>query len=326
MCTAVSLTTNRHYFGRNLDLWYHYEEAVTVAPRKFPIAFCNEMKLNSHYAMIGIATVADGYPLYYDATNEHGLSIAALNFPGYAQYLQKKSGMYNIASFELIPWILGQCKTVQEAYGFLQKTVITGDSFSSDYAPTPLHFLLADKQKCITVEPTKSGLQLYDNPVGVLTNSPPFPYHLENMKQYTNLSAEDPKRASPCSFSVHGLGAVGLPGDLSSASRFVRCVFAKENLICEPDVYGEVGQIFHILDSVAQINGCVRSAEGYSRTVYSSCCDTDSGIYYYSTYENRQITAVDMHNEVLDSNRLVAYPLITRQKIFMENEYGPSIS
>ena len=86
MCTAISYKTKDHYFGRNLDLEYSYVESVTVTPRNYPFHFRKERDFPKHYAMIGMAYVQDDYPLYYDATNEKGLSIAALNFPQNAHY------------------------------------------------------------------------------------------------------------------------------------------------------------------------------------------------------------------------------------------------
>ena len=112
MCTAATYRTNDSYFGRNLDLERSYHESVTITPRNFRLDFRREDPMDSHLAMIGMATVANGYPLYYDATNEMGLSMAGLNFPENAVYRPEVDGMDNIATFELIPWILGRCATV----------------------------------------------------------------------------------------------------------------------------------------------------------------------------------------------------------------------
>ena len=115
MCTALAMSGKDRYFGRNLDLEYSYIETITITPRNFPFAFRKKETIAHHYAMIGTAYVRDGYPLYYDATNEKGLSMAGLNFPGNAVYKPYVIGRENVAPFELIPWILGQCATVKEA-------------------------------------------------------------------------------------------------------------------------------------------------------------------------------------------------------------------
>ena len=115
MCTAITYRTKDHYFGRNLDLEYHYREAVTITPRNYPFRFRFHGELPRHHAIIGMAYVTEGYPLYYDAVNEKGLAMAGLNFPGYAAYRPKEEKGRKVAPFELIPWVLSQCTTVREA-------------------------------------------------------------------------------------------------------------------------------------------------------------------------------------------------------------------
>jgi len=323
MCTAVTYLASDHYFGRNLDLEYSYHENVTVTPRNFPLVFRTMPPLGSHYAIIGMATVADGYPLYYDATNEHGLSMAGLNFPGNAYYSAEKDGLDNITPFELIPWVLGQCQTADEAQLLLQRLSLVNINFSSQYKLTDLHWIVADRIRSLTVEPLRDGLRITENPIGILTNNPPFDYHMHNLKNYLNLTRDVPEnRFAPqidlTPYSA-GMGGIGLPGDLSSVSRFVRAAFTKLNSISAGDEVSAISQFFHILGSVSQQNGCVRVRDSFEKTVYSSCCNTDKGIYYYTTYENSQITGIDMHRTPLSGCDLICYPLITRQQIRMEN-------
>lgn len=319
MCTAVSFLSNCHYFGRNLDLEYCYQEAVTITPRNFPFHFRNKESITAHFAMIGIATVVNNYPLYYDATNEAGLSMAGLNFPGNAFYGTKQKDMYNITPFELIPWVLCQCKTVQDAQILLSKTHLIGISFSRDYPLTDLHWIIADRDRSITVEPMKNGLVITENPVGVLTNNPPFDYHLHNLKNYLGLSENNPENHFAPKLDLkpysRGMGAMGLPGDLSSASRFIKAAFTKIHSVTPKEENQAVSQFFHILGSVCQQEGCVKVGDGFEKTVYTSCCNTDKGIFYYTTYENSQITAVHMNKEDLDTEKIVSYPLLRTAQI-----------
>ena len=323
MCTAVSFNTHNHYFGRNLDLEYHFNEQVVITPRKFPFVFRHKNTISEHYAIIGIAVVEEGFPLYYDATNECGLSMAALNFPGYTAYFPVDATKDNIAPFELIPWFLCQCRTIVDCRELLNKINIVDIPFNKNFPNTPLHWLISDRKESIVIEQTKAGLSIYDNPIGVLTNSPPFPYHLCNLQNFLNITAKEPENR----FSKHlnltpysrGMGGIGLPGDLSSASRFVRAAFTKANSLCDPNECSSVSQFFHILGSVKQQRGCVQVGDHYEITYYSSCCNTDTGVYYYTTYENAQITAISMHNEALNSKQVIAYPLITEQLIRIEN-------
>ena len=324
MCTAITYNTKDHYFGRNLDLEYSYHETVTITPRNYPFKFRKVKEINNHYAMIGMAYVAGDYPLYYDAINEKGLGMAGLNFPTNAVYHEEATDKDNIAPFEFIPWILSQCATVEEAKNLLAKINIAQINFSDELPASPLHWIIADKEKSITVESVKDGLKVYDNPVGVLTNNPTFDIHMFNLNNYMSLSIEPPKNnfSEKLKFDIYsrGMGALGLPGDLSSLSRFVKASFTKMNSLSGDTESESISQFFHILTSVEQQRGCVHMGEDkYEITIYSSCCNMDKGIYYYTTYENSQISGIDMHKENLDDTKLVSYDLIKGQQIFMQN-------
>ncbi len=324
MCTAVSFTVNDHYFGRNLDLDFHYDEKVTIMPQKYPISFRCGKTIASHFALIGIATVVDNDPLYYDAVNEYGLAMAGLNFPHFATYYPAKTDQENIAPFELIPWILCQCKTIEEARSLLLGTNIWNHPYSPQLPLTPLHWMIADTRGCLVIEPTASGMRIYDNPIGALTNSPTFDYHLSNLANFMNLSAHTAANRFAENLNLtqysNGMGAIGLPGDLSSASRFVRAAFVKCNSVCADDELAVLSQFFHILSSVEQQNGCCITESGLEKTIYSNCYNTTNGIIYFTTYENRQISAVDMHRENLNSDRLIRFPIYHEQQIDFLNE------
>lgn len=323
MCTAISYKTQDHYFGRNLDLEYHYKETVAITPRDYALSFRNGKKFKCNYAMIGMAVAEDGYPLYYEATNEWGLSVAALNFPENAVYFPEAEGKNNITPYELIPWILGQCKTLQEAKLKLSRINITNIPFSEKYPLTPLHWMIADKDISIVLEQTEEGLRIYQNAVGVLTNNPPFPYHLYNLQNYLNVTAQEPVNRFTKDIILapysRGMGGIGLPGDLSSSSRFIRAAFTKLNSVDDDSEEASVSQFFHILDTVAQQRGCCQVGDGYEITQYSCCCNTSKGIYYYKTYENSQITAVRMTDTNKNAESLLTFPLNRGQQIRFEN-------
>ena len=324
MCTAATYKTKDFYFGRTLDYEFSYGDEVTVTPRNYPFAFRQMGTINSPYALIGMAYVAGDYPLYYDAINEKGLGMAGLNFVGNADYKEIAPGRDNIAQFEFIPWILGQCATVAEARVLLEKINLINTPFSEQLPLAQLHWLIADRDEAITVESVKEGLKVYDNPVGVLTNNPPFDQQMFQLNNYMYLSPKSPENRFSDALPLHtysrGMGALGLPGDLSSQSRFVRVAFTRMNSISGDSESESISQFFHILGSVDQQRGCCDVGEGkYEITLYTSCCNADKGIYYYTTYENHQITAVDMHREALDGDRLARYPLITGQQIRMQN-------
>lgn len=323
MCTAISYTPLDHYFGRNLDLPAGYTEQVTITPRNFAFHFRNGLQQNSHYAMIGMATVANEYPLYYEATNEKGLSMAALNFPGFAAYQIRVCGKDNIAPFELIPWVLGQCQNVQEARKLLQKCSLWMLPYNREYKLTPLHWILSDRESSLVAEPLPNGLAIFDNPVGVLTNAPSFPYHMHRLSDFASLDNRPPQPAfwgkNIPSYSA-GQGAIGLPGDYSSVSRFVKATYLKCHAISEGDEQNHVRCFFHMLQSVALPKGSVLLQNGAPQvTLYSSCCNTDKGIYYYTTYENSRISAVNLHHTNLDNDRLTTFPLRKFSEFFHQN-------
>ena len=321
MCTALTYKKGDFYFGRNLDIEKSYGETVTITPRNFPFYFKNGYVLEKHYSIIGIAAVIDDYPLYYDATNEKGLSVAGLNFPDNAVYYEKDAKKTNITPFELIPWILGICATISEAVSEIEKLNLWNEPFSKELPLSPLHWLIADKTRAITLESLKDGIKIYDNPIGVLTNNPPFDFHIYNLSNYINLTSSHPSNRFSKYLNLKpyslGMGAIGLAGDLSSASRFVRAAYTKFN--CVSHTEESVARFFHILDSVAQTKGLTLTNDNkYEYTLYSSCCNTNKGIYYYKTYNNNQITAVYMNNVNLEGDSLYSYPLLTSPKILKQ--------
>ncbi len=324
MCTAAVYQTKDFYFGRNLDLDWSYDETITVTPRNYPFRFRMAPDLLSHYAMIGMAYVADNYPLYYEATNESGLSAAGLSFPESAAYNGPARDMDNIAPFEFIPWLLGQCSSVSQAKSLLARLNMVDVNFSGEIPLSPLHWIVAGRDGCLAVEAVKEGLMVYDDPAGVLTNEPVFPFHMANLANYMSLSASSPQNrfSDRIDLSVYsrGMGSTGLPGGLSSVSRFVKAAFTRLNSRSGSSESESVSQFFHILGSVEQQRGCVNLGGGkYEVTLYSCCCNADKGVYYYTTYENRQITGVDMHRENLEGPDLVSYHPVRGQHILFQN-------
>ena len=289
MCTSISFSTKHHYFGRTLDLEYHYDERVVITPRNFPLHFRKIPPLTSHFAIIGMAYVQNNYPLYYDATNEKGLSIAGLNFPEHASYHPAKKNQNNITPFEFIPWILGQCKNVDEATSLLENTNLLNEPFCEELPLTPLHWMISDSSTTIVVEPRQNGIQIYENPHGVLTNLPPFPqqvatYYEDSMK-------------NRC-----------IPGGWSSEARFARAAFVRKNSVCGTSESESISQFFHILSSVEVPKGCVYTKDYLCKyTIYSSCCNTETGTYYYKTYDQMHLSKVELFQEDLERSDLIIH-------------------
>lgn len=324
MCTAATYKTKDFYFGRTLDYEFSYGDEIAITPRNYKLSFKHMDSIDTHFAIIGMAHVADDYPLYYDAINEKGVGMAGLNFVGNAEYQEAADGYNNVAQFEFIPWILGQCDSVDSAKKLLLNMRLVGTPFSDMYPVAKLHWIIADKDSSITVECMADGLHVYDNPVGVLTNNPPFNIQMFELNKYMHLTKKQPVNTFSDKLDLNyysrGMGALGLPGDLSSTSRFVRVAFTKLNSISDETENQSVSQFFHILGSVEQQRGCCEVDDGkYEITLYTSCCNATRGIYYYTTYDNHRITAVDMNKENLSDNKLIRYPVINQEDVLYQN-------
>ena len=311
MCTAIC---DGALFGRTLDLEYSFSERAVITPRQFPLSFRYEGVKYNHYAIIGIAHVARDVPLYYDAMNEKGLCIAALNFPVYAKYQRPRRAAHNVASFEVIPWLLSSCASVKEAAELLQMTNITDDNFSDGLRATPLHFMVADKKNCIVVEPREEGVRVHENPLGVMTNSPPFEYQTAYLQNFLSLSSAPPENKLCPSVSLHpysrGMGGVGLPGDFSSSSRFVRAAFCKSHATAKAAKAAQINRFFRLLDAVSVPEGCVKTEKGEDvLTVYASCADTETLSYHFTTHDDRKIRSISFGEAELDSQKLTSFSM-----------------
>lgn len=323
MCIAISYHNKDHYFGRNLDLDVSYGEQVVVTPRNRNFPLRNGREYRNPYALIGMAAVVEDYPLYYEAVNEKGIFMAGLNFPESTVYRAPEEGRDNIAPFELLPWILGQSATLEEAEVLLRRLNLVKWDFRENMPAAPLHYMVSDGERSLVLEATARGMELHENPYHVLSNEPPFQYHSWNMRQYRHLGPDNGAKRFGGDYPLNGycvgMGAKGLPGDVSSPSRFVRAAFHLANSRCEAHEEACVTQVFHVLESVAMVRGAAITASGSEDLTQTSCCvNGDRGIYYYRTYENSQITAVDLHRCNLDGGELTCFPLRREQQIRYE--------
>jgi len=336
MCTTATYHTKNTYFGRNLDYGFSYGEEAVIIPRNYPFYFRETGPQTSHHAIIGIAYVAtipdnlhlshqpETYPLLYDAINEKGLGLAGLNFVGNAVYNAHRDDQTNVAQFEFVPWLLGQCATVAEARTLLANLNLRQLNFSNQLPTAELHWMLSDAKESIVIESVADGLKIYDNPLGILTNNPPFDEQLFHLNNYLNLTNQEPTNRFAPELNLQaysrGMGAIGLPGDLSSQSRFVKAAFTKVHSLSADDELSSVNQFFHILHSVDQQNGCSDLGnDQYEHTLYSSCYNLNQGIFYYTTYANHQISALSLSKTNLDASDLLRFPLIEIEQINYQN-------
>lgn len=320
MCTCISMKTQDIYFGRTMDLEYHFGEKVVVTPRNYSFALKSGESFETWYAMVGMATVADGYPLYADATNEKGLSIAGLNFPGNACYTEPHPGKLNLTPFELIPWAMGNFATLADLRRELDNVHLINIPFSPSMPLAELHWMASDGQNSVVIEQTDTGLHVYDNPAGVLTNNPDFPFQQMNLNTYMNLSSHPAENRFAKALHLkaygRGMGAIGMPGDDSPTSRFVRACFYKANSMCGKDDASSISQFFHILDAVSIVRGSALLSDNQCyMTTYSCCANATRGVYYYKTYNNSQLTAVRMTDANKNAESLSMYELEEGQRV-----------
>lgn len=275
--------------------------------------------------MIGVSVVEDNYPLYCDTINEKDLGIAGLDFVGPCKYFSVDKSKNNMASFELIPYLLGSCETIDDVKKILANMNITNESFSDNLPAANLHWLMGDRSgKSIVVESTSTGLHIYDNSVNTLTNDPVFPTQVETLANFASVYPAQPKNTLVPNADINlysrGLGTHHLPGGTDSNSRFIKVSFVLAHSPKGNDEVENVTNFFHILHSVEQAKGTDEVEDNvFEFTMYSDCMNLDKGILYFTTYDNNQINAVDMNNEDLDTSDLITYELFKDQAIKFEN-------
>lgn len=310
MCTSIAAGLDDFYFGRTLDLDRDFGNEVIITPRNYALNLrCGRM-VSRHLAYVGIGLVKDGYALYADAMNERGLCIAALNFPGNAYYSSHTGNEERwLAPFEIIPAVMSECATLDDARQLLGGIAVFDVPHSPDMPNTPLHWHIADNSGSIVFEVTRGGTNVYENPFGVLANNPPFPFHRDNMALYLNVSAEMPQ----CDVFGNGVLAHGMPGDYSSPSRFVR------GALLSKMAHGHGGGIydfFTLLGAVSVPRGSVLTADGKLHfTRYRCCMQTASGRYFFNTARDADIRCVDIKKEKLDGESLLVFDIDDRGKV-----------
>ncbi len=311
MCTSIAWENGDLYIGRNMDISFDFDRKVVIVPRNYLFKFKEMPSLNSHYAIMGAAMVVENFPLFAEAVNEKGLYMAGLNFPKMASFHKSNSAKDNVTVNEFIPYILSKAADISQAKKLLDNINITDTPFVQGLPIPELHFIISDKNKSLVVECTEKGMVISENLTGVMTNNPTIDMHLHNLNNYMHLSNANPVNTMTSEIGLEhycmGLGALGLPGDYSSESRFVKAYFLKANAVAEKNEISSMLQMFHMLDAVAMVRGSVLDGDKYDITVYSCCINADKGIYYYKTYESSAVSAVYMNNENLNSNELYVH-------------------
>lgn len=291
MCTAVRFTDaeGNLYFGRNLDWAFDYGETIVFTPR-------NHEANTGHRSIIGMGIVAGNYPLYFDCASEAGLAVAGLNFPVYTVYPDEpREGTTAVAPYEFPLWVCSNFASLDELEEALKTTTIVNRGFAN-MPVAPLHWMVADASGSLVVESTAAGLEVFRDPADVLTNQPGFAWHMENLRNYLNVTPEMSalETWSAAELTPYGAGAGmrGLPGDVYSTSRFVRAAYLNAHHVPKEGERANVARLFRTLGGTAMVEGAAKMLDGKDElTLYTSGFSAAEGRYYFNTYEEPAYTS-----------------------------------
>lgn len=264
----------------------------------------------SKYAVIGANVYAR--PAVIDGMNEKGLSAAAFYFPGYAEYnhIDSANAKLAVAPTEFVNWLLTQFADIQEVKDGLARVLIAPTSQPEWHGVPPFHYIVYDKSgKSLVIEPTKGKLVVFDNPIGVITNSPTFDWHLTNLSNFIPLSPTNVPEKTIHGFKLQqfgqGNGLHGLPGDFTPPSRFVRAAFYSVNILPAENSTHAVFEVFHLLNQFDIPYGAVRSVDKeIDFTQATTVKDPSSLKYYFKTYSDQNIKAISMSSFDVNSKKL----------------------
>lgn len=322
MCTSLTLTTKNQVntLARTMDFAFLLDPELIFIPRKFPlVSEVDQTERSVNYAMMGIGRNLGTY-IFADGLNETGLACASLYFPGYAEYNDSAiPGKTNLAPHEIVGWLLTNFSTLEEVKAAIPQLNIVSTPLKLMNVITPLHWIITDKTgNTIVIEPMKGGIMIHDNPLGVMTNSPDFNWHLTNIRNYIGVSPNKtgPIQLNGMTFSPFGAGAgsFGLPGDFTPPSRFLRALFGREAINPINNEEECISAAFHILASVDIPKGSVITDDGIDFTQYTACMVCNTGTYYYKTYDNNQIARACLFNEDFEAKDPKVWDILQKQQ------------
>ncbi len=304
-CSAMSWETadgDHHFLGRTYDFFGGLEANGIAAVRPgYDIALDLEGRntVEAEYGYAGMAILGFPSPIMVDGMNEKGLAGALLNFPGYAHF-NTQEGLDVHPAF-LLTYLLGTCSSVEEAAQRIKEINLTDELIMGSRMET--HYILSDTTgETIIIEPEEDGIRVFRNTIGIMTNAPGYEWHLTNLKGYVGLSNlhTPPRDILGLEVSAFGQGTgglFGLPGTYSSPDRFVRMAFVKEYSPKGETELEAVSRMFRCFSPVTIPDGMLKEVpdeEIYEETLCTTVMSLDSGIYYFSPFTNRRISAIDV--------------------------------
>lgn len=298
MCTATTLQSlqGENFFGRTMDFSHPIEPGIYIIPKNYEwYSLATGKKYIDKYSFICNGQETDGMLGFFDGVNENGFAAAVLYFAGYAYYDLPTKDKEEIASLDFLHYILGRCSSVEDLRALLKNINIVGILDPVTHTAAPLHWIATDRiGKCVVIEQTNKGLEVIDNPIGVMANSPDFNWHMTNLRNYMNVSVDQQNEVSWGNVSLtpfgQGAGTAGLPGGFTSPERFVRTAFLKTHVPVPKDRREGIMTCFHIMNNLFIPKGIVvtdRGADDYTK--YVAFMNTNTCEYYFKTHENDQI-------------------------------------
>ncbi len=322
MCTGLQLKADDGsiVFARTMEFGIDINSEVIVIPRNHALkAHCdNGHEWQSKYAVVGAN--AEGLPLIADGVNEKGLAGGLFYFAKYAGYQAVDKGESALTSVDLATWMLTQYASVAEVKEAVQKIKVSDAIFKKWGFTLPVHYIFNDPTgACLVIEYIDGKINLHDNKLGVFANTPDFNWHLTNCSNYINLR---PKDYDPIELSGnevhgtgHGSGFLGMPGDFTPASRFIRVAAFKHTSAPTKDAHDTMLQAFHILNNFDIPFGAVRAeTDGViytSSTLWTSAQDCTHQRYYFHTYDNRRIRFVDLNQCDLNAKDIRHFSMLS---------------
>jgi choloylglycine hydrolase len=333
-CTGISLTAKDGSIvhGRTAEFGVELPLTAVVIPRGYTFPSTG-LAYTSKYGVVGISAYDPSILL--DGLNEQGLAVGTFYFPGYAEYAPSSTPKEkSLSPIEFPNWILTQFASVDEVKEAVKSVAIVGTVLAGwGNAPPPFHYIITDKKgKSIVIEPLKGTLIVHDNPLGILTNSPTFDWHMTNLRSYINLSPFNVKPVDIGGVQLapfgQGSGMVGLPGDFSPPSRFVRAALFSTTAIPSPTAKEAIFQAFHILNQFDIPIGIVRSNEGgvvqTDQTLATAVRDPQALRYYFRTYKDQTIHVIDLKSFDLSAKELKRFtPTSEETAIDISAKMGP---
>lgn len=300
MCTAATLQTRQmeNFFGRNFDFSYDIEPQLYVIPNNYIWENClTTSNFKNRYSFIGIGQESDGILAFFDGVNENGFAAAVLYFAGYAKYASQPNSTTKepVASFDFLQYILGRCGSLKELRHILENVSIIGVPDPVTQTIAPLHWIATDRTgQCVVIEQTEFGLNVFQNPLGVMANSPDFPWHITNLRNYMEVSPLQTSEVKWGPIQLTPFGQAGgtmlLPGGYTSPERFVRTAYLKTHVQTPRNRIEAINVCFHIMESVSIPKGVViTDRETYDYTKYTAFINTTTCEYFFRTYNNIQI-------------------------------------